>query len=467
MDFKRTRILNNFEAGSGVVVYWMNRDQRVRDNWALVYAQKLARAHQQELVVVFTLRKNFAFATERMLGFMLSGLEQVEAGLATLGIPFVLLQGEPVKELQKFLKHIRAGAVVTDFNPLRYKQNWNKQLAVNLQIPFYEVDAHNIVPAWIASQKQEYGAYTLRPKLHKLLPEFLEEYPNIGSSKYKVVSSKLNGRSVDWGKVRKSIKSDKSVREVDWAKPGEAAGLKALKKFISHRLDEYADKRNDPSLDGQSGLSPYLHFGQLSAQRVALEVLKSVKASIQDVLDKHKNGSSGQASSVSALLEELIVRRELSDNFCLYNKDYDKTDGFPAWAKRTLEKHGRDPREYTYTQDKLVAAKTHDELWNAAQMQMVKTGKMHGYMRMYWAKKILEWSRNPKLAMKTAIYLNDKYSLDGRDPNGYTGIAWSIGGVHDRAWFERPIFGLIRYMSYSGAKSKFDVGKYVDTVDAE
>jgi len=207
-------------------------------------------------------------------------------------------------------------------------------------------------------------------------------------------------------------------------------------------------KRNDPVADGQSNLSPYLHFGQISAQRVALEV---------------ENASVDKASR-DTFLEELIVRRELADNFCFYTPQYDKFEGFPAWARKTLNAHRKDRRAYSYTLQQFEYAKTHDELWNAAQTEMVKRGKMHGYMRMYWAKKILEWTGSPEKAMETAIYLNDLYGLDGRDPNGYTGIAWSIGGVHDRAWNERPIFGKIRYMSYNGCKSKFDVKRYIQHI---
>jgi deoxyribodipyrimidine photo-lyase len=198
-------------------------------------------------------------------------------------------------------------------------------------------------------------------------------------------------------------------------------------------------------------LSPYLHFGQLSAQRVALEVM---------------NAAVGEASR-EAFLEELIVRRELSDNFCFYNKDYDAPQGFPAWAQKTLSLHGKDKREHVYTLRQLEEGRTHDDLWNAAQLAMVKRGTMHGYLRMYWAKKILEWTRSPGVAMKIAIHLNDKYELDGRDPNGYAGIAWSIGGVHDRPWGERRIFGMVRYMNYNGCKKKFNVRAYVEKVNRE
>jgi deoxyribodipyrimidine photo-lyase len=235
------------------------------------------------------------------------------------------------------------------------------------------------------------------------------------------------------------------VAEIEWIKPGEKEGKMTLKNFIKTRLSDYDKDRNDPNRDAQSDLSPYLHFGQISAQRVALEVLKDSKE------DQNRD----------AFLEELIVRRELADNYCFYNPDYDKFQGFPDWAKKTLHEHRKDKREYNYPNEQFEEGKTQDALWNAAQIQMVKTGKMHGYMRMYWAKKILEWTESPEQAQKIAIDLNDKYELDGRDPNGYTGIAWSIGGVHDRAWFKRPIFGKIRFMSAKGASSKFDVKAYI------
>jgi deoxyribodipyrimidine photo-lyase len=214
--------------------------------------------------------------------------------------------------------------------------------------------------------------------------------------------------------------------------------------FINKKLADYDTARNDPSKDGQSGLSPYLHFGQISAQRVALEALRSTAPEpVKEVF-----------------LEELITRRELSDNFCFYQLAYDSPKCFPDWATKTLAKHRRDRREYLYSMKDLEAGRTHDDLWNAAQREMVLHGKMHGYLRMYWAKKILEWTRSPEEAMRIAIHLNDRYELDGRDPNGYAGITWSIGGVHDRPWGERKVFGMVRYMSEKGCRSKFDVDAY-------
>jgi len=317
-------------------------------------------------------------------------------------------------------------------------------VADKIEIPFYEVDAHNIVPCWLASGKQEYSAYTFRLKIHRLLPEFLEEFEKLQKHHF---NYKGTAKKIVPNRLIKTLKVDTTVSEVDWIKPGEKAARKMLDEFIKYKLNRYNEKRNDPNENGQSNLSPYIHFGQISAQRVALEVKKAKV----------------NAKAKEAFLEELIVRRELSDNFCFYNRNYDSVNGFPEWAKKTLKKHKKDKRQYIYSLKVFEKAQTHDDLWNAAQMEMVKRGKMHGYMRMYWAKKILEWTESAEQAMKIAIYLNDKYELDGRDPNGYVGVAWSIGGVHDRAWGQRSVFGKIRYMSYNGCRAKFDVKRYVST----
>jgi deoxyribodipyrimidine photo-lyase len=246
--------------------------------------------------------------------------------------------------------------------------------------------------------------------------------------------------------LRAALQVDASVGPVDWLQPGETAARNVLTIFLDQRLPHY-DQRNDPNKGVCSNLSPYLHFGMISAQGVLLE------------LGRRKL----HGDTVDSFIEELVVRRELADNYCLYTADYDHIDGFPDWARRTLEQHRRDPRPYQYDQDHFDRAETHDQLWNAAQRQLVVSGAMHGYMRMYWAKKILEWSSDVAEALRIAIYLNDRYALDGRESNGYTGIAWSIGGVHDRGWSERPIFGTIRYMNESGARRKFDVQQYIRT----
>ncbi len=425
---KRVRIIKEGEAGAGPVVYWMSRDQRVRDNWALLHTLELA--EKRDAVVIFCLVPEFLGAAFRQYDFMLKGLREVEEGLAAKNIPFHILSGDPAREVPEFLGRVGAGALVTDFDPLRTKRRWKEQVKKEVSVPFHEVDAHNIVPCWEASSKREYAAYTFRPKISSGLEEFLESFP------YVLKRPPVKRHRNDWRALADSLKVDRGVKKAGWIQPGEKAARRALRRFKS-REDGYAAHSNDPNAEALSGLSPYLHFGQISAQRVALE------------------------TSSEEFLEELIVRRELSDNFCFYEERYDSTECFPDWAKKTLSKHAQDRREYIYSVDEFESAATHDPLWNAAQTQMVEKGKMHSYLRMYWAKKIMEWTASPEEAMKTAIYLNDRYELDGRDPNGYAGIAWSIGGVHDRAWGERKVFGKIRYMSYRGSRSKFDVDRFV------
>ncbi|BDQ03994.1 deoxyribodipyrimidine photo-lyase [Ignavibacterium sp.] len=438
---KRVRLLQKGNETPGPIVYWMSRDQRVHDNWALIFSQQLALERQKPLLVLFNLVPNFLEATIRQYGFMLKGIEQLEVELKKYKIPFVLSLGNPEKEIPDFLKRINAAILVSDFDPLRIKRIWKRDVAKKISIPFYEVDAHNIVPCLYVSNKVEFGAYTIRPKIHKALPEFLDEFPKLKVMK----NHELNYESIDWSKAEKSLNINLDVKEIDWLIPGEANAQKVLKDFLENIFDNYAEDRNDPNKNALSNLSPYLHFGQISAQRIALTVEQFY----------------GNHPSAQSFLEELIVRRELSDNFCYFNPKYDSFDGFPDWAKNTLNEHRKDKREFVYSLEDFEQAKTHEDLWNAAQLEMVKTGKMHGYMRMYWAKKILEWSKSPEDALKIAIYLNDKYELDGRDPNGYVGCAWSVGGVHDRAWTERPVFGKIRYMNLNGAKRKFDVDSYI------
>ena len=445
MKHERIRMLNSRERRQGPIVYWMSRDQRTKDNWALLFAQDLALEHKVPLAVVFCLAPDFLGATIRQYDFMLRGLEETEKNLWDKNIPFVLLLGSPGEEIPKYVQRHQPGSLVTDFDPLRIKKKWKEDVIRHLDVPFCEVDSHNLIPCWVASPKQEFAAYTFRPKVKKLLPDFFDPFPPLKKHPF---SWKAKGERTDWKAARKSLKVDTSVAAVDWIEPGEKAAQKTLPHFIKNKLAAYATQKNDPNRDAVSNLSPYLHFGQISAQRVAQDIRKA------EVPEEDRE----------AFLEELIVRRELADNYCHYNKNYDNFQGFPDWAKKSLNEHRGDKREYLYSLEEFENGLTHDELWNAAQMEMVKTGKMHGYMRMYWAKKILEWTKDPEDAQNIAIDLNDKYELDGRDPNGYTGIAWSIGGVHDRAWFSRPIFGKVRYMSYGGARSKFDVDAYIAKV---
>lgn len=433
----RTLSKNTEVEKNKTVVYWMSRDQRVHNNWALLYAQQLANEKKSNLVVAFTLSPSFLGATLRQYDFMLQGLQEVEMELKKYNIPFILLVGEPARSIVTFVERNEICCVVTDFSPMKISRKWKQDLVVKTSIPIFEVDAHNVIPAWITSEKQEYSARTIRPKIHSKLGEYLTDFPKLQKQ---IMPNNISGKNkIDWEQVYQSLDVDVSVKPIEWLKPGESGAQTVLENFLQNKLRTYAEERNDPSNDALSNLSPFLHFGQISAQQVALET-------------KHSD----------AFFEELVVRKELADNYCLYNSNYDDFSGFPEWAQQTLLEHSSDKREYMYSRSELENAQTHDQAWNAAQIEMITTGKMHGYMRMYWAKKILEWTKHPKEALKIAIYLNDKYELDGRDPNGYVGIAWSIGGVHDRGWTERPIFGKIRYMNFNGLKRKFDIQKYID-----
>ncbi|XP_044525951.1 deoxyribodipyrimidine photo-lyase [Gracilinanus agilis] len=444
---QRVRLLSqdcHLQDHSQAFVYWMSRDQRVQDNWAFLYAQRLALKQKLPLHVCFCLAPCFLGATIRHYDFMLRGLEEVAEECEKLHIPFHLLLGLPKDVLPAFVQAHGIGGIVTDFSPLLHHTQWVKDVQDGLpkQVPFVQVDAHNIVPCWIASDKQEYGARTIRHKIHDRLPHFLTEFPPIICHPY---PSNIQAEPVDWNACRAGLQVDRSVKEVSWAKPGTASGLTMLQSFISQRLPYFGSDRNNPNKDALSNLSPWFHFGQVSVQRAILEV------------QKHR---SRYPDSVANFVEEAVVRRELADNFCFYNKNYDKLEGAYDWAQTTLRLHAKDKRPHLYSLEQLESGKTHDPLWNAAQMQMVQEGKMHGFLRMYWAKKILEWTRSPEEALEFAIYLNDRFQLDGRDPNGYVGCMWSICGIHDQGWAEREIFGKIRYMNYAGCKRKFDVAEF-------
>ncbi len=439
----RIQTLISGKEKDGPIIYWMSRDQRTKDNWALLYAAQLAQQKDEALIVVFVCVSHFLEATIRQYNFMLQGLREVETNLHQKNIPFYLLSGEPADNLIRFLHTFDASHIVTDFDPLNIKRKWKKALQAEIDIPMYEVDAHNIVPCFFVSDKPEYGAYTIRPKINKQLNDFLEPFPELPQQDNTPVSLPAN----NWEQIYQSLQVNNKVAPIDWIKPGETEAWKNFTFFLQNKLDNYYSTRNNPVHDSTSHLSPYLHFGQISAQQIVMQILKN-----RDETD----------NNVKAFLEQIIIRRELADNFCYYCTPYDSFESFPTWAKETLIEHWNDPREQIYTINEFEQARTHDPLWNAAQKALVYYGYMHGYMRMYWAKKILEWSNSPGEALEIALYLNDKYELDGRTANGYAGCAWAIGGVHDHPWKERPVYGKIRYMNYNGAKRKFNVDQYIN-----
>ena len=445
LDPKRARVLRKGKFSGKSVLYWMNRDKRVDDNWAIIAAQSIALKNKVPLVVCFQYLGDFPNSNIRQYGFLFRGLLELKAKLERLNIQFILIRGDVKRGLSKIIEEKLVGTMIVDHSPLKVYQKRIKKIVNITNIPIYQIDAHNIVPVWVASEKKEYAAYTIRKKIHTNLNQFLTDYPKLIRHPYGDFIKKEHS----YDKITSKLNIDFSIKEVDWLIPGEKAAKDKL-SLLSDSLSGYDQNRNDPTKEALSNLSPYFHFGHISPQRVAFEI---------------KN-SSLTKSDKDSFLEEMIVRRELSDNFCEYESNYDHFDGFHDWAKKTLNEHRNDEREYLYPKEQFEFADTHDPLWNAAQNQMRQKGKMHGYMRMYWAKKILEWSPNPEVAMQIAIDLNDKYELDGRDPNGYAGIAWSIGGIHDRAWFERPVYGKVRYMNYNGCKSKFNVKRYIEMYES-
>ena len=378
----------------------------------------------------------FREMTIRHYSFMIGGLKEVAKELKQLNINFHLLSGFPPSCLPKLVVSLDVGLLVTDFCPLRESRSWTNALQKSVtkgktQVAVHQVDAHNVVPVWVTSDKEEWAAYTIRPKITKRLDEYLTPFPPVVRHPHHSKSSPSNP---DFDGVLAGLKIDSEGWGVtslnDSFSPGTQGGLSILQAFVSERLSSYGSNRNNPNTDALSDLSPWIRFGQVSMQTAALYVKSKGK--------RHKDG-------VDAFLEEGIVRRELAENFCYYNAHYDSIKGAADWARKTLDDHRKDPREYVYTRQQLEKGRTHDDLWNAAQLQLVQEGKMHGFLRMYWAKKVLEWTNNPETALREVLRLNDRFSLDGNSPGGFVGAMWSVAGVHDRAWTERPVFGKIRF----------------------
>jgi deoxyribodipyrimidine photo-lyase len=444
----------------------MSRDQRVRDNHALFAAQKHAIAKNMPLAVVFCLYEKSGFRAREHYDFMMSGIRNVEKSLKKLNIPLILLLGKPSERLQATFYHLEPDAVYFDFNPLRGPKMLQKNIAKGADFATFTVDTHNVVPVWIASDKKEVGAYTIRPKIHRLLEQYLVEPEQVKKHPISWPGSYKEIKEID-DLINEALSKIKPNGTKISFKSGENATVSQVTHFINAKLTGYAVDRNDPSRGSQSSLSPYLHFGQISALRVALELRQESLKKGDDLhfltspkMPKPEEAKNTKQHGIDSLIEEMIVRKELADNFCYYEENYDNLKSAPNWAMISLDKHRGDSREYLYSLQELEQAKTHDPAWNAAQRQMTTTGKMHGYMRMYWAKKVLEWTESPEQAIEFLTYLNDHYSIDGGDPNGYAGIMWSVAGVHDRPWMEREVFGVIRYMNYAGLKRKFNIEAY-------
>jgi deoxyribodipyrimidine photo-lyase len=442
---ERVRALNKEPVRRGkYVLYWMQAAQRAEYNHALEYAIEKANALTKPIVVLFALTDNYPDANLRHYYFMLEGLIQARNTLKARGMQLVIRHQSPEIAVSEIAYD--AALVVVDAGHLRIQRRWRKTVAAKIKCPLFEVETNLIVPVDHAGVKENFSAGTFRPRVTQKLKYYLVP---VRHGKPRVDSLALQFRSFNVDNVDEAVSHldvDRTVNKVPTFRGGTTEAKRHLRNFLKNKLANYPKLRNDPNADCTSNMSPYLHFGQISPLYIALEVIRT------------------KSPAKDAYLEELIVRRELSYNFVFYNNDYDKFKSLPPWVVRTLNFHRRDKRQYNYSLADFENARTHDPYWNAAQKQMLITGKMHGYMRMYWGKKILEWTRTPRQAFKIALYLNNKYELDGRDSNGFAGVAWCFG-KHDRAWAERPVFGKVRYMNAAGLKRKFDPDQYVTRID--
>ncbi len=433
------------------VVYWMQRAQRAVDNPALDLAIALGNELGLPVVAFLSIIAYYPGANLRHYVFLNQGLPDIEEDLAERHVTFIVRR-TPDHRVEQLLQEANAALLVGDENHCREPQRWRQALTRRLSLPFVTVDADVVVPTKLFPQ-HFYALRHMRPHLLAELPHYLAPSRNEKAAYHWAPRSTL----ARWD-VRKDVTQgwrnlDRSVRPVETFTGGTHAALRRLREFTSHTLRDYPTKRNHPELDGTSRLSPYLHFGHISPATVVLAAQRAVKE------DK------ATQAAYDAFINQVIGWRELAVNFVKHVRQYDSFNCAPDWAQKTLRQHVRDRRPYLYSLEDLERADTHDELWNAAQRQMVRYGWMHNYLRMYWAKKILEWTPAPEVAYQYAVLLNDRYELDGRDPNGYAGIAWAIAGVHDRPWPERPVFGVVRSMSYGSTGRKFGFQRYIRNVD--
>lgn len=449
MHEDRLKKLNGkpIDTNGDYVLYWMQQSQRAHYNHALEYAISLANSINVGVVVCFGISEKYPEANVRHFGFMLQGLSETRFFLHERGIKFIVKKGTPPDIALYFAG--KAAAVICDRGYLKHQRQWRRFLGKKAKQQVIQVEGDSIVPVEQVSDTREYAARTIRPKILRLVDMYLQ-----GLSLRKPQKNTLH-LDIEGGvniqhpeEVLSTLSVANDVGVSQRIRGGTSVARKKLQYFIRSHLKGYADSRNDPAFPQCSELSPYLHFGQISPIEVALKI---------------KSSKSGSSKDKEAFLEELLIRRELAINFVFFEKDYDKYVCLPDWAKKTLHEHRNDTRPYRYTRKQMENGETHDGPWNAAMREMRETGYMHNYMRMYWGKKILEWTNTPEYGYSTALYLNNRYFIDGRDPSSYSNIAW-IFGLHDRPWKERDVFGKVRYMNENGLRRKFDIGAYIDRV---
>lgn len=448
---ERVASLNDkpMNAKARYVLYWMQMFKRVENNHSLIWAIRKANELKVPLVVYEGLKYYYPWASDRIHTFILEGVEEKRKAFEELGIRYIFyLQRDgdsPKQTVAKLAKD--AALIVTDDFPCFIIPEHNRRIAERASIAVHAVDSNGIIPM-SKFEKEEYAAYTIRPKIKKLLDRYLKPPPEeslvTDSLALEIDCPETAVNADNIAELVAECDIDHSVAPSEIYKGGTIAGRKRLADFVKHILPDYEIARSKPDRDGSSRLSSYLHFGYLSPLEIAIAV------SVSDAPQGSKD----------AYLEELIVRRELSYNMTRFNAEYDSLDALPPWVHKTMRDHASDERQYLYSLEQLEAGETHDELWNAAQREMVRTGEMHNYVRMLWGKNVIAWSPSYELAFETLVHLNNKYCLDGRNPNSYAGILWCFG-KHDRPWFERPVFGTIRYMASHSTGKKFDSNKYI------
>lgn len=449
---ERVQLLNDKAANNEgkYVLYWMQMFKRTTHNHALNFAIREANERKLPLVVYEGLKYYYPWASDRIHTFILEGVAEKRAAFEKRGIKYIFyLQTDehaPKDTVARIAKD--AALIVTDDFPCFIIPAHNAAIVKKAEIPVFAVDSNGIVPL-SRFDKEEYAAYTIRPKIKKMLGDYLKPFEEekiiarADDLKIDCPDTQVSEKNIE--KLVAECAIDHAVKASTVYHGGTANGRKRLKKFIAEILPDYDAGRNKPEKDGSSRLSAYLHFGFLSPLEIALTV---------------KDADAPQPSK-DAYLEELIVRRELSYNFTRFNADFDSLKSLPEWVHKTMREHADDKRSPIYSLEELEAARTHDELWNAAQREMLLTGEIHNYVRMLWGKNVIGWTRSYEEAFETLVHLNNKYCLDGRNPNSYAGILWCFG-KHDRPWMRRPVYGTMRYMTSGSTGKKFDSKKYIE-----
>ena len=451
---ERIQKLNNAVERSDrrYVLYWAQANRRVDANHGLLYATEIANRLGLPVLCYEGVTCAYPYANDRLHTFLLQGVPEMAKRLKKAGIGYAFYLRRTRESKPSYLLDLArdAAAVVTDDYPIFIIREHNAQMPAKVDVPYYAVDSSCVVPM-STIEKREFAAYTIRPKIHRLLPKFFHPPDRLQVKRRYLAAPPefhVEVTSANVSELVRSCEVDHSVPPSITFDGGRLHAEELLRYFLENNLKRFDRDRNEPAEHATSHLSPYLHFGQISSLEVALAVKEHAA--------KHQLMADGY-------LEELIVRRELSFNYVSHVEQPDRLENLPDWARETMKKHEKDKRDPLYSAERMQSAETYDDLWNATQKEMLIRGKIHGYYRMYWGKKILEWSRTYQDAVDFMIDTHGKYALDGRDPNTYTNVLWCFG-LHDRAWGERPIFGKIRYMSGTSTKRKTYAKAYIEEI---